>query len=177
MPAANEKKQSKMQLIFMVVIIPVLFAVMLAGVVMYYLGFQPVQYAADFTAGLFSDEEMDEEEEAVTQYENQELQRRIDELELELEEALAAQATAEQDEELEEENEEEDTSQALEELEDTIRTLQLMTASRAAAIMEEMTLDEAVTYFRGMQVNSRAEILSRMEEDQAAAIINALSSE
>ncbi|WP_440898496.1 magnesium transporter MgtE N-terminal domain-containing protein [Bacillus daqingensis] len=162
----------------MVVIIPVLFAVMLAGVVMYYLGFQPVQYAADFTASLFSEEEVDEEEEAVLHHENQELQRRIEELELELEEALAAAEEEEPEfEEEEDEEEDEDSSQALEELEDMIRTLQLMTASRAAAIMEEMTLEEAVTYFRGMQVTSRAEILSRMEEDQAAAIINALSSE
>ncbi|WP_444684180.1 magnesium transporter MgtE N-terminal domain-containing protein [Alkalicoccus luteus] len=176
MPAVKEKKQSKLQLIFMVVIIPVLFAVMLAGVVMYYLGFQPVRYAADFTASLFSEEEVDEEEEAVLHHENQELQRRIEELELELEEALAA-AEEEDPEFEEEEDENEDSSQALEELEDMIRTLQLMTASRAAAIMEEMTLEEAVTYFRGMQVTSRAEILSRMEEDQAAAIINALSSE
>ncbi|WP_156897244.1 hypothetical protein [Alkalicoccus chagannorensis] len=180
----TEKKQSRVLVFLMVVIVPVLFALVLAVVMLYYLGFNVGDTARDMLQSLpfvesDEDEEIPEEEYvARLEHENESFEQRIAELETaladteeELEEAQE-ELFALQNDEL---DEEEDAEQATADFDDVVRTLQEMTASSAAEIIEELPEAQAVLYLRAMNVNARAEIISRIEPDLAASILNQIS--
>ncbi|ADH99254.1 hypothetical protein Bsel_1746 [[Bacillus] selenitireducens MLS10] len=193
MSKQNKKKsEGKLQVFFMVVLIPAVFAIILAAVVLYYLGFNigdQMRNIAGVLPFIESEEVMEGEEELTTEEyiaqlerENQtltrdteDLQRQVESQEeeiLQLEEELLL---LQSDGTLEDGEMEGDTVEASADLNDIVRTLQEMTASRAADIMEELPQDQAVTYLQLMNNRARADILSRMEAETAAVLISQLS--
>ena len=193
MSKQNKKKsEGKLQVFFMVVLIPAVFAIILAAVVLYYLGFNigdQMRNIAGVLPFIESEEVMEGEEELTTEEyiaqlerENQtltrdteDLQRQVESQEeeiLQLEEELLLLQSGEA---LEDGEMEGDTVEASADLNDIVRTLQEMTASRAADIMEELPQDQAVTYLQLMNNRARADILSRMEAETAAVLISQLS--
>lgn len=187
----QKKSEGKLQVFFMVVLIPAIFAIILAAVVLYYLGFNigdQLRSAATALPFVESEEVMEGEEELSTEEyiaqlerENQTLTRDSEGLERQVE--SQEEQIAELEEELlllqsdgvPEDAELEDMEQASADLNDIVRTLQEMTASRAAEIMEELPEAQAVTYLQLMNNRTRAEILSRMEAETAAILISQLS--
>ena len=193
MSKQNKKKsEGKLQVFFMVVLIPAVFAIILAAVVLYYLGFNigdQMRNVAGVLPFIESEEVMEGEEELTTEEyiaqlerENQtltrdteDLQRQVESQEeeiLQLEEELLLLQSGEA---LEDGEMEGDAVEASADLNDIVRTLQEMTASRAADIMEELPQDQAVTYLQLMNNRARADILSRMEAETAAVLISQLS--
>ncbi|SDN28091.1 magnesium transporter MgtE N-terminal domain-containing protein [Alkalicoccus daliensis] len=184
MTKQKEKTQNKFQIIFMIVIIPLVFALILAVVMLYYLGFNVGDTVRDLASNLpfvesEQEDEIDEEEYlAQLEFENESYAQRIQELERELEAATSELAGIEEElsaVENEEEEDGEEADQALADFNDVVRTLSEMTASRAASIIEELPEEQAVLYLRGMNVNTRAEILSRVDAELAASILNQIS--
>lgn len=187
----QKKSEGKLQVFFMVVLIPAIFAIILAAVVLYYLGFNigdQLRSAATALPFVESEEVMEGEEELSTEEyiaqlerENQTLTRDSEGLERQVE--SQEEQIAELEEELlllqsdgvPEDAELEDMEQASADLNDIVRTLQEMTASRAAEIMEELPEAQAVTYLQLMNNRTRAEILSRMEAETAAILISQIS--
>ncbi|SER60578.1 Flagellar motility protein MotE, a chaperone for MotC folding [Salipaludibacillus aurantiacus] len=179
----TEKSQNKFQVFFMVIIIPAAFAVILAVVLLYYLGFN-VGETFQKTAGFMpfieneQEEELPEEEKlAQLEHENESYVQQIGQLESRLEEK--EKEVADLEEELLTLQTDEIASQDIEEvtadLTDIVKTLEGMTASKAADIISELPQEEAVTYLRMMRVNNRAEVLSRVEPESAAQLLSQIS--
>lgn len=57
-------------------------------------------------------------------------------------------------------------------LSEIVRTLENMTASKAAAIMSEIDQDEAVIYLKVMRTSNRSNILARMNPEEAAQLVS-----
>lgn len=185
MAKQKEKTQSKFQILLMIVIVPFIFALILAVVLLYYLGFNitdSVKNLADNLPFIESEEEGEDisDEEYIIQLENENESQaqRIAELEQEL--AAVETDFSELEEDLsdltsDETVEGEEADQALADFEEVIRTLQEMTASKAAVIIEEMPEQQAVLYLRAMNVNARADILGRVDAELAASILTQIS--
>ncbi|UCZ51723.1 hypothetical protein LGQ02_12705 [Bacillus shivajii] len=182
---SENKKTNKLQMFFMVVFIPAIFAIILALVLLYYMGInvsENVQQA--FSALPFIDSEVEDEDESSMEerfvqleHENENYLTQIEQLEYELsmkdEEINQLQLEIEsliQIEESEEESPNERTG-----VNDVVQTIENMTASRAANIISELSDEEAVMYLRLMSVDTRSQILSRMDAERAAEIISDLS--
>ena len=186
-----KKTEGKLQVFFMVVLIPAVFAIILAAVVLYYLGFNvgdQVRNAAAALPFVESEEAIEGEEELSTEEyiaqlerENQTLTRDKEDLERQTEsqeeqiEELEEELLLMQSDGVPEDGEEDNSETASADLNDIVRTLQEMTASRAADIMEELPEDQAVTYLQLMNNRARADILSRMEAETAAVLISQIS--
>ncbi|UTR15097.1 hypothetical protein MM221_00390 [Salipaludibacillus sp. LMS25] len=185
----KEKSQSKFMAFFMVVLIPAVFAIILAVVLLYYLGINvgdTVKQAASFLPFIEEEEERelsDEELVAQLEHENKSFSQQIQQLESELE--ARNEEIADLEEQLSEEgsdglsDEEIEGAADLEEVttdvNDIVKTLENMTGSKAADIVGELPEDEAVTYLRLMNVNSRSDILGRLDPELAARILGQLS--
>ncbi|QKS71436.1 hypothetical protein FLK61_32565 [Paenalkalicoccus suaedae] len=183
----KEKSQSKLLIFFMVIVIPIMFAIILAVVLLYFLGYNVSDTARQLASSLpfiESEEETLSNEEYIAQleHENRTLEQEVTQLTGQV--TTSEETIASLEEELlvlreglpeDEEGEEGELSEALADYDDVIRTLESMTSSRAATIMEQLSEEEAVLYFRGMNVNSRSDILSRMDAELAASIISQLS--
>ncbi|PYZ93144.1 hypothetical protein CR194_08060 [Salipaludibacillus keqinensis] len=176
----KDKGQNKLQVFFMVVLIPAIFAVILAVVVLYYVGFNvggTFQQAASMLP--FIDDETeeqmsDEEHMAQVEHENQSYLQQIQQLESEIEAKDTEIASLEAelfDQESEEVLDEEETEEVTADLNDIVKTLEDMTASKAADIISELPEEEAVTYLRMMRVNNRSNILSRVDPEVAAQLL------
>ncbi|WP_078595590.1 MotE family protein [Evansella clarkii] len=187
---SGDQEKSKFQWFFIVIFIPAVFVMILAVVLMYYTGVNvggAVREAASVLPFIDSDEESHEEysSEELTvrlEHENENYAKELARLEMELE------SKEEEIMRLEEEllllNQEEehgDDYEAAEEdvnrqdIRDIVRTLESMTASKAADILEEMSEDEAAGYLRQMNIDKRAQILSRMDPETAASLVNQLA--
>ncbi|WP_280768980.1 MotE family protein [Salipaludibacillus daqingensis] len=185
----KEKGQSKFQIFFMVILIPAIFAVILAVVLLYYLGFnvgETFQQAASMLPFIEEQQEegdeeavqlTDEENIAQLEHENQSYIQQIQQLENELEEkdseleSLQEQLFEIDSDDISGEESEEVTA----DINDIVKTLEDMTASKAADIISELPQDEAVTYLRMMRVTNRSNILSRVEPETAAELLTQMS--
>ncbi|WP_069365194.1 magnesium transporter MgtE N-terminal domain-containing protein [Salisediminibacterium beveridgei] len=192
MSKQNQKKsEGKLQVFFMVVLIPAVFAIILAAVVLYYLGFNigdQVRSAASALPFVENEEVTGGEEELSTEAyiaqlerENETLIRDKENLERQTEsqeekiEELEEELLVMQSDDMSDEGVEVDTETSSADLNDIVRTLQEMTASRAADIMEELPEEQAVTYLQLMNNRARADILSRMEAETAAVLLSQIS--
>ncbi|WP_096189125.1 MotE family protein [Evansella halocellulosilytica] len=183
---SENQKQSKLQLFFMVVLIPAIFAVVLAVVLLYYMGINVSDSVKSaFSALPFISDENDDElsdgsrEERLVQleHENENYLSQIEQLEYELamKDEEISQLELEIQSYIENENNEEDQEEERPDLQEVVRTLEGMTASKAASIMSELSQDEAVMYLQLMSLDSRSQILARMDAEEAAQIVSQLS--
>lgn len=188
---SEDQEKSKFQWFFIVIFIPAVFVMILAGVLMYYMGVNvggAVREAASALPFINADEEILEEEytlEELTarlEHENENYAGELARLEMELE--SKEEEILRLEEELlllNQEEEHGDDQEATEEdvnrqdLRDIVRTLESMTASKAADILEEMSEDEAAGYLRQMNIDNRAQILSRMDPVSGASLVNQLA--
>lgn len=187
---SKEKKQNKVQWFFMVIFIPAVFALILAVVILYYLGIDVgarVQQAVSFLPFIESPSEEEENdislEEKVVQleHENKIYESRIQELEnviTQLEEQIIQYQEAKEEGEGEngdgtgELNDDEIVESVS--LKEVVKTLEGMTTSKAANIVSELDETEATTYLRMMRVDVRSQILSKMDPQKAAKLISLL---
>ncbi|MBU9720321.1 MULTISPECIES: MotE family protein [Bacillaceae] len=183
----NDNSQNKWQVFFMLIFIPGVFAVILAVAVLSFMNVNIVDNVKQVVSMLpFVDgenEETIETEENVEEmlvqleHENSTYLTTIQSLEyemeqknlqiIELEERIDQLVQQENENEIQESNESADYG-------DIVRTLEGMTASKAAQIVSEMEEDEAVLYLRLMNTDARSQILSRVDPSKAANIISKL---
>lgn len=180
----KESTQSKLQIFFIVVVIPALFVLILAFVLLYYAGFnvgEQLQRAASFLP-FVENEQVENEvgsEEYIAQleHENNSYSQQITQLENQI--ATQDEEIASLEEELiaiqSEEVSGEESNEVTADVSDIVKTLEGMTASRAADIVSELPEEEAMTYLRMMRVNSRSDILSRMDAEIAAQLLSQMS--
>jgi flagellar motility protein MotE (MotC chaperone) len=187
----KEKSQSKFQIIFMVILIPAFFAVILAVVLLYYLGFDVGETVKNASSALpfisAEEEELEDGEERLTDeesiaqldHENQSYLQQIQQLENQLVtaetelETLQEELLTLQSDEVDLDDEELDEITV--DVNDVVKTLEEMTASKAADIISELPEDEAVTYLRMMNVRNRSDILGRVEAETAAELLSQMS--
>ncbi|SDY72048.1 Flagellar motility protein MotE, a chaperone for MotC folding [Evansella caseinilytica] len=185
----KEQKESKVKMFLMLVLIPLIFISVLAFALINYLGYgdnikQALSFLPFIEAPADGELQEDDLEGRIAQLEHENASQlsEIDELQSmlaqrestieELEEQLA---------EMEAENEEENPGDEAEDMEagadvkDVVRTLEAMSASKAAPIISEMTQDEAVMYLRIMNVDARSKILSKMDPEEAAQLVSLLT--
>ncbi|MDQ0253711.1 flagellar motility protein MotE (MotC chaperone) [Evansella vedderi] len=184
---SKEKSENKWQWFLMVILIPAVFAVILAVVLLYYMGFnvgERIEQSASFLPFVESQEDEENENEIL----REQLIQLEDELtsyqsiisELEYENNQKDQQLAALEEQLSIANEnvreaDEQPEEVRTDLSDIVRTLEGMSASRAANIFSEMEQEEAVIYLRLMKVDNRSQILSRMDPALAAQLVSLLS--
>lgn len=192
----KESGQSKFLVFFMVILIPAVFALILAVVLAFYFGFgdqlqrlasvlpfieEPQEEMEDASESGEESEEGISDEEYILQLENdnetylQEITRIETELNSKDEEiaSLQEELVTIQSEDLGIEGEEPENGTT--DINDIVKTLEEMTSSKAADIIGEIPQDEAITYLRIMQVNSRSEILSKMDAEAAAGLLSKMS--
>ncbi|MDG5788188.1 hypothetical protein QA612_11880 [Evansella sp. AB-P1] len=184
---STEQQHSKWQLFFMLIFIPCIFAIILVVVLTYYMGFnvgERVQQAASFLPFVNEQEEEEdievilEDQLFLLENENASFQRTITELEAELQ-RRNDEIVQLQDELLlirtDLENELDRTSELQLEIRDVVRTLEGISGARAADIVSEMDQDEAIMLLKEMGIDSRSQILSRLNPSEAAEIISRLA--
>lgn len=192
---SKESGQSKFLIFFMVIVIPALFALILAVVLAFYFGFGDQLHRLASVLPFI--EEPHEEQDGESEDSEEEVDGVSDEeylVQLENENETYAQIIAQMEKELSSKDEE--ISSLQEELvsfqsdelgtegeaedvtadvNDIVKTLEEMTSSRAADIISELPQEEAMTYLRIMRVNSRSDILSRMDAEAAAQLLSQMS--
>ncbi|MFA9558083.1 magnesium transporter MgtE N-terminal domain-containing protein [Evansella sp. AB-rgal1] len=181
----EEQQHSKWQWFLMVIFIPAIFAMILAVVLLNYMGVNVgsgIQQVMTFLP--FHSEEEDsfesvlqdqivtlEEENKVQQTTISQLESdvsrkesKIDQLQNEL------QALLEEMDILKVEN---DSKKV--EMKDIVRTFEAMTASKAANIISELEAEEAARLLSAMNIEGRSQIISRMPPADAAEIISLIT--
>ncbi|PSL51192.1 flagellar motility protein MotE (MotC chaperone) [Salsuginibacillus halophilus] len=182
----QQKKPGVIQLAFYIVIIPGMFALMLAAVILYFLDINPLEIAEDVpVVGEWIADDGEEagdaagqtegpsREELLATIESQESE--IDSLESEVE--SQEETIAELNDEVEELTFESEDDAALEEetqeeIARLARVYENMSADDAAAILTEMSTEEILLHMSEMTDDGRADILSEMESDLAAEIMS-----
>ncbi|MBU9714551.1 MotE family protein [Evansella tamaricis] len=187
---SKDEVQSKWQVFFMLIIIPAIFAIILAVAFLNFFDVnvgETLKKTVTFLPFVEDTEEVTldpiEYEETITQLqdENANFLSTINQLEQQIQQKeelitdLEAQVQQLLNTEETEQDQETTTEENRAELSDVVRTLETMTASKAALIVSEMAEDEAVMYLRIMKLDSRAQILSRVDPGKAAELISKLS--
>ncbi|ADU30755.1 MotE family protein [Evansella cellulosilytica] len=188
---SENHKESKWQYFLMVILIPIIFAIILAGVLLHTTGIMNVgerlQQTVSFLPFIDSEEQVEEgedeegfsleEEIANLEREVSSYASQIYQLELDLEDREAQITLLEDQLSTMEEHGEDviDEDIVVTDIKEIIRTLEAMSASKAANILSEMTNEEAATYLRMMKVDTKSQIISRLDPADAAEIITILS--
>ncbi|WP_018922552.1 MotE family protein [Salsuginibacillus kocurii] len=180
----NEQKgPNRLQWFFFIVMIPGFFAVLLAGVMLYFMGFNLADTARSIGGAvpIVSDWMPEEEEEEGEGPSREELlamidryEHEIDALEQELEEQeedYADLANEFEELEIELELEEEFSTDVQEEISRLARVYENMSSDDAAAILMEMSTEEILLHMSEMDEENRADILSEMDAELAATIM------
>ncbi|PYZ98021.1 hypothetical protein CR205_05340 [Alteribacter lacisalsi] len=181
--AKEYRKTNRLQTVLMLGVIPFMFVILIGFVLFSFAGDEVKEavYSIPVAGAMIKpDNEVAREE----------LEARINELKeenesLKRETNLLAAAVEEKDsqiEELEVRNGEDEDTGAEEEigtggdleneqLKEAVRTLEGMTALKAASILEMLEPEQAAVYLGQMRASERSQIMGRMESEQAAVII------
>ncbi|MFB5660563.1 MotE family protein [Alteribacillus sp. HJP-4] len=183
-PKSKEKKTGKAQWFFLIIFVPLLFAVILGGVILSFLGINVLELGREAVSNVPGLAEMVEEEgpnEETEQLESAEeaaakddeiaalqaeLEAKDDEirdLETELEEVLIESET--------DQNQSEDEDGDDSELTDIYEN---MAPGSAADVFSEMDTARVVLHMNGLRADTRSQILAKMEPADAASILSAL---
>ncbi|MED3646170.1 MotE family protein [Halalkalibacterium halodurans] len=182
----KEKGTSKFQFILFLIVIPIIFAGLLFSGIAYLLGYNVVKEAKEIGANLpvvgnyIQTAEEEEREELIAELEEQlaSQQAELDRLERELRETTEELKQAEDEKALLEQREEveegvaEQTNNRVKEL---AKTYESMSPKNAAAILEEVDIEEAVIHMSLLSTDSRAAILGKMDPEKAATIMTRLN--
>ncbi len=193
METAQDKSYNRMEWFFYIIILPLLFTMILTGVLLYFLGVNVVQSLqlwlnqVPYVESIVPDpspeagEAMTPQEEAALlnqrlaqlsseltsrDSELEQLQKIADERESKIKELEEQIKGLEQS--LEEKRISEETQQI--EIKKLAQLYEGMSASRAAPIIEALTLEEAVLVMKAMKTDRQAEIFSKMDPQKAADI-------
>ncbi|MFC5712145.1 MotE family protein [Thalassorhabdus alkalitolerans] len=187
--SGNNKERegaSKLQWILLIIIIPGFFAMVVGLVILSFLGFSIAEPAKNIASNIpvisslvdsreGAEAEEHEREDMIATIEEQE--QRIYQLEQELEASEGALQELEESIEAEENEEQEDAEieggQA--EIKELARVYESMSPKRAAAILGEMSTADIIIHMSEMRTESRGQILAKMEPEQAAEVMAALS--
>ena len=169
----------------MVVFIPAIFILILSGVLLYYMGVnvgERVQQTAALLPFIEAEktesETSFEEKIAQLEHENSSYITQIDQLENQLRRKEDEVSRLQEELLIAKQDEEKQEDEIIEErgdIREAVRTLEGMSASKAANIFSELNQEEAVNYLRHMNVDSRSQILSRMDAGEAAELVSLLS--
>ncbi|MGY4689823.1 MotE family protein [Salibacterium sp. K-3] len=182
----KEKKNGKGQWFFLIIFIPVVFALILGIVLLSVLGVNVVDMGRSMmneVPGITMSQEETEEnaEESAPEASPEELAAKEEEIAT-LEQQLEAKNTEirelEQEIEtiqVEQEAEAEETDQENPALQEAAQVYESMGASEAAAVLSEMENEEVIRHLSETGTELRAEILAEMEPARASVIMNALS--
>ncbi|MBU8907010.1 MotE family protein [Desertibacillus haloalkaliphilus] len=185
--ATKEKEYSKFQWFFLIIFIPTIFAVLLLGVILSFLGFNVIDEAKELGSNVpvlssyLSDEEDDEEEKVdvdglITSLENK--QAELERLERQLDQKDEEIASL-QDEIVELElafaQEQQQTADHHQEMADLASTYESMSAKNAARILSELSNEEVLFQISELNTETRAKILSNMGAERAAEIMRLLA--
>jgi flagellar motility protein MotE (MotC chaperone) len=184
----NEKGYSKIQWFFLVIFIPTIFAVILFGVILSFVGIDVIDRAKQIGATLpFVSDYLSEEEEVDFQGEINELEATITEretaieqLQKEIEQKTEEVQTIENERnQLEQqlavrEDMEEQTQQELDEI---AKTYESMSAKNAATIIAALPEQEALLHISQLSTESKAAILEKMDGEKAAELMSQLAND
>ncbi|MCL7746469.1 MotE family protein [Halalkalibacter alkaliphilus] len=178
----KDRSYSKFQWFFLVICIPVLFAVILFIVILSFLGVDVVDKTKQAAADVPFLSSMVQEEEEIVEVDVSMLDQRINEQEAEI---VRLQQIIDQREEaieqlenelrqLEEKNEidVELQNEAKQDLKDIARIYESMSTKNAAAIVSELSVEEALLHLSLVSVDARAGILSKVESELAAELMS-----
>ncbi|HHY20426.1 MAG TPA: MotE family protein [Bacilli bacterium] len=179
----KEKEHSKIQWFFFVIFIPTVFAIVLVGIVLTFLGVNVIDQAKQIgskvpvVSSLFVEkEEPDVKELLKTISENndeiEKLQTKLEKKDKEvasLKEKLSVKEQELKREKMKEASNEEVKSN--DELKDIAKTYESMSAKNAASILSELKDTEALLQISKVSIDKRAAILAKMEPEKAAKLM------
>lgn len=179
----KEKEHSKIQWFFFVIFIPTVFAIVLVGIVLTFLGVNVIDHAKQIgskvpvVSSLFVEkEEPDVKELLKTISENndeiEKLQTKLEKKDKEvasLKEKLSVKEQELKREKMKEASNEEVKSN--DELKDIAKTYESMSAKNAASILSELKDTEALLQISKVSIDKRAAILAKMEPEKAAKLM------
>ncbi len=186
----SKKRHSKAQTFFMLLFIPFVAVVILVFAIFTILGINVTDSISRAGASIPGIGQYFETEETMA---IEEMEKRIIQLEHENETYASTnehleQQLADRDETIsmleeevqdnrdsESESEEIDETEERTDLQEVVKTIEGMTASKAADILTNVEEDEAVLYLRLMRTSERSEILARMDPEAAASIVSLMS--
>lgn len=182
----SEKNYSKLQWFFFVILIPAIFAVILFVIVMYVLGVnvgeKVVQVGSNipYVSKFFVEEEEeiinpDEllEQIAVLQDEKENLEQKITQKDEEIEKLR--EEVRLQEEAMKKKEEESKVQEKDSELKQIAKTYESMSAKKAASIIEQLEINEAIRHISQLNNDTRAAILEKMDPEKAAQIVSRLA--
>ncbi|ARK30997.1 MotE family protein [Halalkalibacter krulwichiae] len=185
----TSKGHSKFQWFFLVVCIPVIFAVILFSVILSLLGVNVLDKAKAYgseipvVASLLENEAVEVVEEVNVEYLNETIQKleaevdrlqvTLNEREEEIKKLSDEQAQIEHKAAIEEARLESE----VQELKDLARTYEAMSTKNAAAIIEQLSDEDALLHLSQISIEVRAGILAKMDSELAANLITQLANQ
>ncbi|SDG97973.1 Flagellar motility protein MotE, a chaperone for MotC folding [Alteribacillus persepolensis] len=179
------RKNSKWQGFLLLVVIPIVFAVVMAGILLSFAGVHVIDLGRSAAQSVpvlssFTEEENETKEVNEVQKQAEELagkEQEINRLALELEEkekAIAQLEEALEEAELELEAERTDREQTSIELQELAEVYDNMSTGAAADILSELEMETVLRHMAEMDSKARAAIIGKMEPERAANVMNAL---
>jgi flagellar motility protein MotE (MotC chaperone) len=184
----NEKTHSKIQWFFLVICIPIIFAIILFSVILSFLGVDVMDKAREYSGNIpVVSSWMTEEEEEIQKIDVQSLEATIEEQQGEIERLQATIIHREEEiKSLKNEQaqvdhqpliEEELYSEEATELKDIAKTYESMSTKNAAGIIAQLSTEDALLHLSLVSIEVRAGILSKMDSEVAADLMSRLASQ